>query len=132
MPVYFEKEGHEYNIDTVETVLEESIENAIQDYCWETGEFTDIDYEIELDGSEPYRVKGDLTISYEDTEDSVKIELKTSRSDMLKMEYFGANMPEESRMIFGYLEENIDSILEMDRVGEEKRFKNTRLSRWRS
>lgn len=132
MPIYFKKETHEYNIDTIETVLEESIENATQDYFWETGDSMQIEYEIDLDDSEPYRVKGDLTISYEDTEDKVNVELKTSRSDMFKMEYLGATMPEESRAVFGYLEDNIDSMLELDKVEEEKRFKTTQLSKWRS
>lgn len=130
MPIYFQKDDHEYNCDSIETLLEESVENAIQDHFHETGNPGKIDYSIKIDDGAPHKVKAELNLSHSDGKDRAKIDFSSYKEDILKLEYLGSDMSETSKIVLDYFENNLDSMIEMERV-EADRFFTTQYIEWR-
>lgn len=132
MPVYFRKDDSERDADTVETLLEESIENALSDLYHEIGEHPEIDYTIEIDDRFARSFDADIILKNPDrTNRSIDFSMNTSRDTSIEVEYKGRTMDELDRALAGYFVENLDSMLEMQRDDPSKRFKNTNYARWR-
>lgn len=124
MPIYFKKDDHSYNEDSLEVLLEESVENAVEAHYRETSKLLDIDYEIELDSSKPHTVEGNVILEIEGDEEKLDIEYSSSRGDILKMDYWPERVSEDGKIIMEYLKDNIDSMVSMEKVNRGTFFTN--------
>lgn len=136
MPVYFEKDEVEYNEETIEVLLEESIENAINNHYMETGDKSNIDYEIGFeDENPPHSIEGNLNIHYQNIEMEIGFELSKGRSTSFKLDYFPSTEDEiesaNTEVIFNYLADSIDSMIGLEGDGPANSFKNNLSPRWR-
>jgi GDP-D-mannose dehydratase len=125
MYVYFRKDDSERDAETVETLLEESMENALSDLSYEIGEHPEIDYTIEIDDRFARSFEAEVTLGDpKKANNSIKFSMNTSYHSSVEVEYLGAAMEELNRALAGYFVENLDSMLEMQRDEPERRFKN--------
>lgn len=119
MPIYFKKDDHSYNEDSLEVLLEESVENAVEAHYRETSKLLDVDYEINLDSSIPHTIEGDIVLEVEGNEEKMDIEYNSSRGNVLKSEYWPEKVSEDGKIIMEYIKDNIDSIVSMEKVNRD-------------
>ena len=136
MPVYFEKNETVYDESTIETMLKESVENAINNHYMETGDTSHIDYVIEFDEEQPpHTVQGNLNINYQNIEMDIGFRLDRSRSKSFNLDYFPSTEEEiksdDVEAIFNYLTDSIDSIIGLEGDGSLNIFKSNLNPCWR-
>ena len=124
MPLYFKKDDHSYNEDSLEILLEESVENALEAHYFETSKLLDVDYEINLDSSIPHTIEGDIVLEIEGNEEKMDIEYSSSRGNVLKGDYWPEKVSEDGKIIMEYIKDSIDSMVEMERAEIDKFFTN--------
>lgn len=132
MPVYFRKDDSERDAETVETLLEESMENALSDLYHEIGEDPEIDYTIEIDDRFARSFDAEVTLGDpRKANNSIKFSMNTSRDTSVEVNYMGGAMEELDRALAGYFVESLDSMLEMERDEPSNRFRNRNYAKWR-
>lgn len=135
MPVYFEEDDLEYNIENVETFLEESVENAINKHYLETGDTSSIKYELEFEeNNPPHIIQGNLNIHHQDLEMNIDFKLSKMVTTSFKLDYFPSTEEEieseDTTVIFNYLADSIDSMIGLKGDGPSNNFKNNLSPRW--